>query len=213
MGELELALNYILCPSSESHTEVLLKTVKLPNPPLLGACSPFPWPWPPLRFLVGPPVSVPACCQRLCIYWMRSITAFAHILLQAGHDLLLSLLWLLFPRSPPMLLGLAGSMCLTPVAGPPLPQATGLQFCRQSSFHADLLWFFSDLQVTHVYVKMCGLQVSQSCQIFLCAKVVNCLWTEIGKPWREEYHLGDQPRFRVTMLNWGVFLVVYASKD
>lgn len=32
MRELELALNYILCPSSESHTEVLLKTIKLSNP-------------------------------------------------------------------------------------------------------------------------------------------------------------------------------------
>lgn len=33
MGELELTLNYVLCPSSESHTEVLLKTIKLLNPP------------------------------------------------------------------------------------------------------------------------------------------------------------------------------------
>ena len=39
------------------------KIIKSPSPLLLGACSPFPWPWPPCCFLlVGASVPVPACC-------------------------------------------------------------------------------------------------------------------------------------------------------
>lgn len=91
--------------------------------------------------------------------------AFAHILLQSGHSRLPSLL---SPRSP--LCYQAGQVHvpnswqdLFPVF--PL-QAAWLQSCRQPPFHADLLWFFSDLAMTHVDVKICGPQACQSRQTF-----------------------------------------------
>lgn len=88
-----------------------------------------------------------------------------------------------------------GSMCLTAAKAPfPIVRQTGPWpwLHRQSPFHAVLLWFFSGLAVTHIYVKMCGPQVSQSCQTFLRADFGfnQALWVNYGLPWGVSSDLG-----------------------
>lgn len=142
MGELELALNYILCPSSETHTEVLLKTIKLPK------CT-LPCPGSLLPISLALASSLFPSCRASCV--CSSLLPEAPHLLNEEHHCFCPHPAAIWARSP-SLTAVAAVPQVTPCAAGPgwvhVPNSwqdrlchrllTGLQFCRQSSFHADL---------------------------------------------------------------------------
>lgn len=143
---------------------------------------------------------------------MRSPIALIHMLLQSGHDLLLPLLWLLSPKSPPRCWAWPGP-CASQLEGL-LSSCHRLLHCSSTD---SLGLICSDSFQTCKWRMFASKCVGRKCPRAVrpsgvLTLVVYCLWTEKGSPWRKKHHLGDKTRFRISRLTWDVRLVICAPK-